>query len=107
MKSRTIITACFVHAFFFVWPSVQAEEGAPTIGLIGDSTVADTYGWGPAFAAELDGKAVVLNYAKNGATLDSLSKALDKLIESEPSFILIQFGHNDMKRYDPAAYSKK
>ena len=49
----------------------------------------------------------VLNYAKNGATLDSLSKKLDALIKQEPDYILIQFGHNDMKVYDTEAYSKK
>jgi lysophospholipase L1-like esterase len=107
MLRKTIITACLVHACVLVLQSVQAQEEVPTIGLIGDSTVANTYGWGPAFAAELNGKAKVLNYAKNGATLDSLSKTLDKLIESKPSFILIQFGHNDMKRYDADAYGRK
>ena len=28
-----------------------SRSGAAVIGLIGDSTVADTYGWGPALAA--------------------------------------------------------
>jgi lysophospholipase L1-like esterase len=77
------------------------------IGLIGDSTVASTYGWGPAFAPQVKDPVQVLNYAKNGATLDSLSKKLDALIMQHPNYILIQFGHNDMKKYDTDAYSKK
>ncbi len=86
-----------------------AEDTKKTyiIGLIGDSTVASTYGWGPAFAEQFNDQAKVLNYAKNGATLDSLSKKLDELIKLKPDFVLIQFGHNDMKRYDANAYSRK
>ncbi len=59
---------------------VAAPEKAATIGLIGDSTVATTYGWGPAFAKRCRESATVLNYAKNGATLDSLSGKLDALL---------------------------
>ena len=87
--------------------SLAAEEGKSTLGLIGDSTVATTYGWGPAFAEQVKEQATVLNYAKNGATLDSLSKKLDSLITKKPDYILIQFGHNDMKRYDAKAYGVK
>jgi lysophospholipase L1-like esterase len=88
-------------------PFDQAQQKTLSIGLIGDSTVASTYGWGPAFSPQFNGKVKVLNYAKNGATLDSLSKKLDVLIKQKPRFILIQFGHNDMKVYDTKAYSKK
>lgn len=107
MIKKTIIAFCIVPICILMLQSVQAVEEGSTVGLIGDSTVANTYGWGPAFAAKLTGKVKVLNFAKNGATLDSLSKTLDKLIESNPSFILVQFGHNDMKKYDPDAYGRK
>jgi len=86
---------------------IVVTQKAMSIGLIGDSTVATTYGWGPAFAKEVNKNVTILNYAKNGATLDSLSKRLNELIKQKPDFILIQFGHNDMKRYDTRAYSKK
>jgi lysophospholipase L1-like esterase len=76
-----------------------------TIGLIGDSTVAVQSGWGPAFAGRFNNKAKVLNYAKNGATLQALSKRLDELVKLKPDYVLIQFGHNDQKRYDTKAYS--
>ena len=59
-------------------PAVASgAEGPPTIGLIGDSTVATKYGWGPEFADELEGKAQVIHYVRKGATLDSLSDSLD------------------------------
>ena len=83
------------------------DKKAIKIGLIGDSTVASTYGWGPAFADRCNQQTTVLNYAKNGATLDSLSKKLGELVAKKPDYVLIQFGHNDMKRYDSAAYAKK
>lgn len=76
-----------------------------TIGLIGDSTVAVQSGWGPAFARRFNERANVLNYAKNGATLESLSRKLDALLKLKPDYVLIQFGHNDQKRYDTNVYS--
>ncbi|NNJ27566.1 rhamnogalacturonan acetylesterase [Alienimonas chondri] len=85
--------------------TVDAAE--PTIGLIGDSTVADTYGWGPAFAKRFDDRTTVLNYARNGARLDTLSKRLDELLEKKPDYVLIQFGHNDQKQYGPETYREK
>ena len=88
----------------------QASAGPAktiAIGLIGDSTVATTYGWGPAFAGRLNERGKTLNFAKNGATLDSLSRKLDELLKEKPDYVLIQFGHNDMKRYDAEAYGEK
>ncbi|MCF7864711.1 MAG: hypothetical protein K9L89_07975 [Kiritimatiellales bacterium] len=87
--------------------AVAAPEKAITIGLIGDSTVATTYGWGPAFANRFNDQVTVLNYAKNGATLESLATNLDALVEQKPDYVLIQFGHNDMKQYDAKTYSEK
>ena len=82
----------------------QAQEKTITIGLIGDSTVAEQSGWGPAFAERFDRRATILNYAKNGATLESLSAKLDELVQHQPDYVLIQFGHNDQKRYDTTVY---
>ena len=105
-KRSTIRIACLISCIF-VMNFVQAQQKSLTIGLIGDSTVANTYGCGPAFAIEVNDQVKVLNYAKNGATLDSLSKKLDALIKKKPNYIIIQFGHNDMKRYDTKSYSEK
>jgi pectinesterase len=82
-----------------------AQKKAMTIGLIGDSTVAIQSGWGPAFAERFNEQATVVNYAKNGATLQALSKKLDALIKLKPDYVLIQFGHNDQKRYDTKVYT--
>ena len=84
----------------------QAQEKTVTVGLIGDSTVAEQSGWGPAFAERFDSRATILNYAKNGATLQALSKKLDELVQHQPDYVLIQFGHNDQKRYDTTVYSE-
>ena len=81
-----------------------AKEKVVTIGLIGDSTVAVQSGWGPAFAKRFEDRAKIVNYAKNGATLQALSKKLDELVELQPDYVLIQFGHNDQKRYDTQVY---
>ena len=83
----------------------MAAEPRIKIGLIGDSTVAVQSGWGPAFASRFNKHAEIINYAKNGATLQALSKKLDELVKLKPDYVLIQFGHNDQKRYDTTAYS--
>jgi lysophospholipase L1-like esterase len=98
--------AC-VAAFAIAGHAIAAQSKAVTIGLIGDSTVATTYGWGPAFAKRCKDTVTVLNYAKNGATLDSRSRKLDELLQEKPDVVLVQFGHNDMKKYDAKDYGRK
>jgi lysophospholipase L1-like esterase len=61
----------------------------------------------PAFADRFNEQTEVLNYAKNGATLESLSKKLDALLNQNPDYVFIQFGHNDQKRYDTKVYGDK
>ena len=85
----------------------EAQENAVSVGLIGDSTVAVQSGWGPAFAERFNKHAKIVNYAKNGATLEALSKKLDELVQLKPDYVLIQFGHNDQKRYDTTVYSDR
>jgi pectinesterase len=82
-----------------------AKEAAVKIGLIGDSTVAVESGWGPAFADRFNDRVKVFNHAVNGATLESLSKKLEALILLKPDYVLIQFGHNDQKRYGTDVYA--
>jgi pectinesterase len=94
----------FALTLFLSLSVSQAQEKTVTIGLIGDSTVAEQSGWGPAFAERFDSRAKILNYAKNGATLQALSKKLDELVQHQPDYVLIQFGHNDQKRYDTTVY---
>ena len=91
----------------FVATGSCAAENAMAIGLIGDSTVATTYGWGPEFVPHVKEDVAVLNVAVNGATLESLSETLDQLLENKPDYVFVQFGHNDMKKYDPEVYAEK
>lgn len=88
-------------------PAKPEVEKVFTIGLIGDSTVATTYGWGPAFADQVSDQLEVLNYAKNGATLASLSRRFEELLQQKPDYVLIQFGHNDMKKYGVEEYADR
>ena len=106
MISRILDRTALLGALIFGMAMAAAEEPQLTIGLIGDSTVATTYGWGPAFAGRLDGAAEVLNFAKNGATLPSLSGQLDLLLEENPDYVIIQFGHNDQKKYGTDIYAE-
>lgn len=94
----------FALTLLLILPISQAQEKTVTVGLIGDSTVAEQSGWGPAFAERFESRATIINYAKNGATLESLSKRLDELVQHRPDYVLIQFGHNDQKRYDTTVY---
>ncbi|MCS7471418.1 rhamnogalacturonan acetylesterase [Stieleria sp. ICT_E10.1] len=92
---------------FLVAQAVIAQAQPLAIGLIGDSTVATTYGWGPAFENRCTERTQVLHFAKNGATLESLSKKFDELLKQQPDYVIIQFGHNDQKRYGPDVYRIK
>jgi lysophospholipase L1-like esterase len=96
-----------VHPLLAKTDEEAASPGPVTIGLIGDSTVAEESGWGPAFASRFNRKAKILNYAKNGATLQSLSGRLDELLGKRPDYVLVQFGHNDQKRYDTEEYGQR
>lgn len=107
MSRKSIIRIVILFAFIIASHAVAAQEKTLTIGLIGDSTVASTYGWGPAFADQFNDQVTVLNYARNGGTLKYMSKMLDALIKRKPDYVLIQFGHNDMKLYGAKAYSAK
>lgn len=104
-------SVCSAFVFWCVIVTIApfgfSQEKPITIGLIGDSTVATTYGWGPAFEKRFNDHTKVLHFAKNGATLESLSKKLDELLELKPDYVLIQFGHNDQKQYDTVVYRNK
>jgi len=72
------------------------------IALVGDSTVNDQGGWGPGFKASLHG-VEVLNFALNGRSSKSFRDegAWTKALASHPSYVLIQFGHNDVPGKGP------
>ena len=91
---------------------------APTLHLIGDSTMADKpkgpanpeTGWGQALPALLKPEAGrVVNYAMNGRSTKSFidegrwTKVVAALQPGD--FVIIQFGHNDEKADKPAVYA--
>lgn len=102
MKSLILLALLVTNIQF-----ASAQEKVLKIGLIGDSTVATSSGWGPAFAKRFNDNTLVLNFAKNGATLESISHKLDELLKLKPDYVLIQFGHNDQKRYGTDVYRTK
>lgn len=67
------------------------------VALVGDSTVNDQGGWGPGFSATLTGVQII-NFALNGRSSKSFRDegAWAKVLASHPTYILIQFGHNDV-----------
>lgn len=97
------------HSFLFLLLSLSittlglAEEPRTRVALAGDSTVTDTAGWGAAFAKLLGPNAECLNFARGGQSTKSFrdSKNWQKVLDSKPAYILIQFGHNDMPGKGP------
>jgi lysophospholipase L1-like esterase len=73
------------------------------IALAGDSTVADSSGWGPAFAKRLGSSAECLNLARSGRSSKSYRDEghWKKVLEQRPDYVLIQFGHNDQPGKGP------
>ncbi|MBK1859950.1 SGNH/GDSL hydrolase family protein [Cerasicoccus arenae] len=91
----------------------NADALRPRILLLGDSTVArlrpdsGTKGWGEPLNELLPDHEVV-NLAVSGASTKSFlcSEAYSKAQTCEAVYWLIQFGHNDMKDYDPARFTE-
>jgi len=73
------------------------------IVLVGDSTVTDPSGWGLGFARLLKPNAECINKARSGASSKSFyDKGIWKqALAEKPSFVLIQFGHNDQAGKGP------
>ncbi|MEK6230864.1 MAG: DUF1961 family protein, partial [Luteolibacter sp.] len=85
LRARSAESASFLSATEPA--SGEAQEKAVIVGLIGGATVAVQSGWGPAFAQRFDRRAKIVNYAKNGATLQALSKKLDALVQLCPDSV--------------------
>ena len=93
---------------------IERENAAPTLFLIGDSTVTDQprepgASWGQMLPRFLNAKVAVANHAESGETLKSfitglrLAKVLEGLKSGD--YLLVQFGHNDQKTQWPQTYS--
>lgn len=91
-------------------PSIKSlvieSVDAPTIFLLGDSTVCDQplepySSWGQMLPRFFDHRIAVANHAQSGESLRSSfsAKRLDKVLSliKPGDYVFIQFGHNDMK----------
>jgi lysophospholipase L1-like esterase len=72
--------------------------------LVGDSTVAEKSGWGPAFCHDVVAEVTCINMARGGRSTKSYredgtwAKVIEKLKSKgdfSKTYVLIQFGHND------------
>lgn len=85
--------------------TLHAQEVKTKVALAGDSTVTDKAGWGAAFARLLSPQAECLNFAGGGQSTKSFregkARSWQKVLDSKPAFVLIQFGHNDMPGKGP------
>lgn len=93
------------------------EQTQITIHLVGDSTMADKphpevnaeKGWGQMLQLYFNDHASILNHAVNGRSTRSFinegrwNEVVNALNPGD--YVLIQFGHNDQKSYDPDRYS--
>lgn len=94
----------------------STSQPAPRLHLVGDSTMADKTnlayperGWGMLLRQFMAPQLSLINHAANGrSTLRFLNEGRWQLLLSDLSagdYVLIQFGHNDQKKDDPARYA--
>lgn len=93
-------------AALLITHSPAAEEHpqqSDRIILIGDSTVATKSGWGDAFSKLLAPGVECLNMARGGRSSKSYRDEgfWQKALEAKPTWVLIQFGHNDQPGKGP------
>jgi len=95
-----------------------ASSTAPTVFMIGDSTMAThavlpaspTRGWGQMFQPYFKDTLRVENHAMSGRSSKSFiaegrwKAVLDRLTEND--YVIIQFGHNDQKNKDPSRFTE-
>jgi DNA sulfur modification protein DndE len=111
---RVLHLVLFAAACCASLASVYARQ-APRLFLAGDSTMADKpldlpeRGWGMVLPRFFKDPTLVRNHAVNGRSTRSFidegrwQAIADHLLEGD--FVIIQFGHNDEKKEDPARYT--
>src|SRR5262245_53118657 len=106
MKSHFAFCVALGCAVFLAGKSIAADENAPAserIVLVGDSTVASQSGWGDAFSKLLAPGVECSNMALGGRSSKSYRDEghWKKALEAKPTWVLIQFGHNDQPGKGP------
>ena len=81
-----------------------AEPAKVRVVLVGDSTMASKSGWGDAFGKLLGDRAEWFNEARGGQSSKSFRDQglWKKALAHQPTWVLIQFGHNDQPGKGPA-----
>lgn len=105
MKSLLSLCALFGCAILLATNSSATDTaaGVERIVLVGDSTVASKSGWGDAFATMLAPGVECLNIAQGGRSSKSYRDEgfWTKVLDAKPTWVLIQFGHNDQPGKGP------
>lgn len=103
MKSPLLFrnALAFAGLLFTSVPSIAQPPASPApterIVLVGDSTVATKSGWGDAFSELLARGVECVNLGRGGRSSKSYrdQKHWARALAAKPTWILIQFGHND------------
>ncbi len=81
------------------------KKSPPVIRVvtIGDSTVAHGGGWGDAFGSRFGSNVEFINLARSGSSSKSFRTIgqWQKALDAKPTWLLIQFGHNDQPGKGP------
>lgn len=94
---------------------IISNPEAVTVFLLGDSTVTDQpkepyNSWGQMFTRFFGPKVAIANHADSGESIKSSlgARRIKKVLASLKAgdYVLVQFGHNDMKDKDPNALAK-
>jgi lysophospholipase L1-like esterase len=97
------LLSLFAAALLVVCAAPAHAAGVRFI-LVGDSTVAERSGWGPAFCNDVASGVTCVNMAKGGRSTKSYredgswTEVMGRLKENrkfQQTYVLIQFGHND------------
>lgn len=93
---------CWLLLLLSLLSVVEAGE-PPRVLLTGDSTVSSRSGWGDSFGRLLADGTQWVNLARSGRSSKSYRDEgwWDKVLAERPTWILIQFGHNDQPGKGP------
>ena len=103
-RRRILVIACALAASVISNSAEPRQEDEKiVVVLVGDSTVASSSGWGDALGKRLEPKVEWFNEARGGRSSKSYRDEghWKRAIEHRPTWMLIQFGHNDQPGKGP------
>ncbi len=117
MRRRYFLYILLAAGALSTLPARAASSVAPVLHLAGDSTMADKptdppnpeHGWGQMLPKFFRDPSRVINHAMNGRSTKSFidEGRWQELVNTlnPGDFVIIQFGHNDEKKENPAVYA--